>query len=84
MKLLVYADEEGRVNDLHRGEKLKITLQGKNRISSVNLSTSVAFLNEQKEERKAEVEEREAILIQLLPKEDKDKKTSLNFHFWGV
>lgn len=83
MKLLVYADE-GRVNDLHWGEKLKITLQGKNRISSVNLSTSVAFLNEQKEVREAEVEEREAILIQLLPEEDKDKKTSLNFHFWGV
>lgn len=48
--------------------KLKITLQGKNRISSVNFSTSVAFLNEQKEVRKAEVEEREAVLIQLLTK----------------
>lgn len=47
-----------RDNDLLSGKKLKITLQDKNRISSVNLSTSVTFLHEQKEVKKAEVEKR--------------------------
>lgn len=69
---------------IYKRKKLKITLQDKNRISSVNFSTSLTFSHEQKEVRKAEVGKKETVLIQFLSKEDNDKKTSFNFHLSWV